>query len=134
MPGLLPRRWNRRSKPRILGGMEALTLQLVTWLSDRPRTYGEVMEAWTTTCPKMPVWEDAVTSGLVRVEGVGSMRQRLVNLTPRGRALLSDQTNTGPAPSHGVPSTESSTVNTTNPPSGRPLRSGKREEATASRG
>jgi hypothetical protein len=69
--------------------MDALTLQLITWLSERPRTYGEVMEAWTTTCPKMPIWEDAVSNGLVRIGGVGSMRARCVSLTPRGRALLS---------------------------------------------
>jgi hypothetical protein len=68
--------------------MDALTLQLVTWVSDRPRTYGEVMEAWTTTCPRMPVWEDAVSDGLVRVEGEGRMRERTVSVTPRGRALL----------------------------------------------
>jgi hypothetical protein len=68
--------------------MDALTLQLISWLADRPRTYGEVMEAWTTTCPKMPVWEDAVSGGLVRIAGTGSMRQRMVNLTPRGRAML----------------------------------------------
>jgi hypothetical protein len=71
--------------------MDALTLQLVTWLSDRPRTYGEVMEAWTTTCPKMPVWEDAVSDGLVRLEGAGRMRERSVSLTARGRALLNGQ-------------------------------------------
>jgi hypothetical protein len=69
-------------------GMDALTLQLVTWVSDRPRTYGEVMEAWTTTCPRMPIWEDAVSDGLVRVEGGGRMRERYVKLTSRGRALL----------------------------------------------
>jgi hypothetical protein len=68
--------------------MDALTLQLMTWVSDRPRTYGEVMEAWTTTCPKMPIWEDAVSGGLVCVQGGGSMRERAVRLTPRGRALL----------------------------------------------
>ena len=68
--------------------MDALTLQLIAWVSDRPRTYGEVMEAWTTTCPRMPIWEDAVSGGLVRVEGEGRMRERAVGLTPRGRALL----------------------------------------------
>jgi len=68
--------------------MGALTLQLVTWVSDRPRTYGEVMEASTTTCPRMPIWEDAVRDGLVRVEGEGRMRERAVTITPRGRALL----------------------------------------------
>jgi hypothetical protein len=69
-------------------GMNALTLQLIAWLSERPRTYGQVMEAWTTTCPRMPIWEDAVSDGLVRVEGEGRMRERTVGLTPRGRALL----------------------------------------------
>lgn len=69
-------------------GMDTLTLQLVTWVSDRPRTYGEVMEVWTTTCPRMPIWEDAVSDGLVRVEGQGRMRERHVAVTARGRALL----------------------------------------------
>jgi hypothetical protein len=114
--------------------MDALTLQLITWLADRPRTYGEVMEAWTTTCPKMPVWEDAVTNGLVRIEGTGSMRQRAVNVTPRGRALISDQAKTGPDPTHGVPSMSSATVRTAKPPSGRPSRSGARAEAMVSNG
>jgi hypothetical protein len=68
--------------------MDALTLQLIAWLSERPRTYGEVMEAWTTTCPRMPIWEDAVSGGLVRIESEGRMRERTVGLTPRGRALL----------------------------------------------
>jgi hypothetical protein len=71
--------------------MDALTLQLITWVSDRPRTYGEVMEAWTTSCPRMPIWEDAVSHGLVRVEGEGRMRERAVGLTARGRALLNGQ-------------------------------------------
>jgi hypothetical protein len=75
------------ARPHI-GGMDALTLQLVAWVSDRPRTYGEVMEVWTTTCPRMPIWEDAVSAGLVRVEGEGRMRERVVGLTPRGRKLL----------------------------------------------
>jgi hypothetical protein len=73
---------------RHIYGMDALTLQLVAWVSARPRTYGEVMDAWTTTCPRMPIWEDAVSEGLVRVEGEGRMRERAVALTARGRALL----------------------------------------------
>jgi hypothetical protein len=36
----------------------------------------------------MPIWEDAVSAGLVRVEGEGRMRERVVGLTPRGRKLL----------------------------------------------
>ncbi len=68
--------------------MDALTLQLLTWISDRPRSYGETMDAWHTTCPRMPVWEDAVSAGLICMAGAGTMRERSVSLTKRGLALL----------------------------------------------
>jgi hypothetical protein len=76
--------------------MDALSLQLLTWISDRPRTYGETIEAWHTTCPRMPVWEDAVSAGLVRIEGSGTMRERSVTLTARGRALLTGRSSPVP--------------------------------------
>ena len=47
----------------------ALTLQLLAWIAARPRTYGETMEAWRTTCPRLTIWEDAVSDGLVTVDG-----------------------------------------------------------------
>jgi len=71
--------------------MDALTLQLLTWIADRPRSYGETMDAWHTTCPRMPVWEDAVSAGLITIDGAGTMRQRAVCLTERGRVLLNGQ-------------------------------------------
>jgi len=66
----------------------ALTLQLLTWISTQPRTYGEAMDAWRTTCPRMPIWEDAISEGLVQVNGSGAMRERKVTLSSRGQALL----------------------------------------------
>jgi hypothetical protein len=66
----------------------ALTLQLLTWISAEPRTYADVMEAWRTTCPRMPIWEDAVSEGLVELNGSGSMRARRVTLSARGEAIL----------------------------------------------
>jgi hypothetical protein len=71
-----------------LRGMDALTLQLLTWIADRPRRYGETMDAWHTTCPRMPVWKDAISAGLIRIDGAGTMRERTVCLTARGRVLL----------------------------------------------
>jgi hypothetical protein len=68
--------------------MDALTRELLTWVSTRPRTYGETMEAWRTSCPRMPIWEDAVSDGLVQLQVGGSMRERKVSLTPHGRSLL----------------------------------------------
>lgn len=45
---------------------EPLILDLVAWVADRPRPYAEVMDAWRTSCPRLPVWEDAIDRGLVR--------------------------------------------------------------------
>lgn len=65
----------------------SLTLDLLAWISARPRTYEETMEAWKTSCPRLSIWDDAVSEGLVRVvrapgNGAG------VALTPAGSALL----------------------------------------------
>ena len=61
---------------------EAPILELLAWVSERPRTYDEAMEAWRSHCPRLAVWEDAVVAGLVRI-----VRDR-VTLTPLGRATL----------------------------------------------
>ena len=67
----------------------ALVLELLSWVAARPRSYGETMEAWRTSCPRMPVWEDATTNGLVTVvPAEGGMRDNAVRLTAEGRAFL----------------------------------------------
>jgi hypothetical protein len=71
-----------------------LTLQFLEWVSSRPRTYAEVMEAWRTTCPRHSVWEDATIDGLVRLDGEGET----VVLTPLGRATLEGASRAGTAP------------------------------------
>ncbi len=65
-----------------------LTLQLLKWVSETPRTYGEAMEAWRTSCPRLPIWEDAIRDGLIELAPRGSMRETKVSLTPDGKALL----------------------------------------------
>jgi D-3-phosphoglycerate dehydrogenase / 2-oxoglutarate reductase len=39
---------------------EALVRDLIRWVSTEPRPYVEVIEAWHTHCPRLPVWEDAL--------------------------------------------------------------------------
>ena len=69
--------------------LSPLTLELLTWISSRPRTYAEAMEAWRSNCPRQPVWDDALAEGLiVVVRGDGPARGAEVTLTARGRALL----------------------------------------------
>jgi len=65
----------------------ALTLQFLDYIADG-RTYGETMEAWRSTCPRMPIWEDAVRQGLVRIENGGAMNASRIVLTARGTAHL----------------------------------------------
>ena len=43
-----------------------IMIQFLQWLADRPRTREDVMEAWRSSCPRFPVWEDARADGLVR--------------------------------------------------------------------
>jgi predicted permease len=50
--------------------VEALILDLLEWLIVRDRTYEEVMDAWRTSCPRLPVWEDANDRGLITREEV----------------------------------------------------------------
>jgi hypothetical protein len=68
----------------------ALMIELLEWLAARPRTYSETMEAWRTSCPRMPVWEDAIGGRLVQVvhnQGV-DMNESSVKLTPLGWTIL----------------------------------------------
>jgi hypothetical protein len=67
--------------------IEPLIVDLVEWVAREPRSYGDVMDAWRTSCPRLTVWEDAVDRGLVRREmreGEGLM----VLATAEGHELL----------------------------------------------
>ena len=67
--------------------MEPETLELLNWVAERPRTYGETMAAWQTFYPHMPIWEDASRDGLVTLlAGDGESNAARVCLTPFGRA------------------------------------------------
>lgn len=66
--------------------VESLILDLVEWVERRERTYPETMDAWRTSCPRLPVWEDATDRGLVETtRGEG---RSLVRATQAGLALL----------------------------------------------
>ena len=47
------------------GTVDALVLDLLEWIGASPRPYDEVMEAWRTSCPRLPVWETANERGFV---------------------------------------------------------------------
>lgn len=66
--------------------VEALVLDLLEWLVKSERSYEEVMDAWRTSCPRLPVWEDANDRGLVTRQEVNG--RCVVRITSSGRALL----------------------------------------------
>jgi hypothetical protein len=66
--------------------VEALIVDLLEWVARRERSYAEVMDAWRTSCPKLPVWEDANDRGLVATEEFEG--RSIVRITASGLALL----------------------------------------------
>jgi DNA-binding PadR family transcriptional regulator len=69
--------------------VENLILDLLEWAGSKERTYQETMDAWRTSCPRLPVWEDANDRGLLEV---GSANGRsVVRLTTAGRAVLREK-------------------------------------------
>jgi hypothetical protein len=68
----------------------SLTRDFLEWVAARPRTYGEAMEVWRTSCPRFSIWEDALEAGYVQVERVpgAAMGGDLVVLTAAGEEVL----------------------------------------------
>ena len=70
--------------------IDALILDLPEWIGPRPRPYAETLEAWRTSCPRLPVWEGATDRGLItrhRAAGRGA----LVSVSAVGIELLHTQ-------------------------------------------
>ena len=67
--------------------VDALILDLLEWLGPSSRPYAEVIEAWRTSCPRLPVWEDANDRGFIarhRAPGSGAF----VSVSASGAAYL----------------------------------------------
>ncbi len=67
--------------------VDALVLDLLEWIGPVPRPYDEVLDAWRTSCPRLPVWEEANERGFVVREhrpGQGV----LISVSEAGRAHL----------------------------------------------
>jgi hypothetical protein len=45
--------------------VDNLILDLLEWIGPTPRRYSEVLDAWRTSCPRLPVWEDANERGFI---------------------------------------------------------------------
>ncbi len=45
--------------------VDSLILDLLKWIGPGARPYSETLEAWRTSCPRLPVWEDATDRGFI---------------------------------------------------------------------
>lgn len=63
-------------------GVDSLVLDLLEWLGPAPRPYAEVLEAWRTSCPRLPVWETATDRGFI------TRRRALVSVSAAGAEYL----------------------------------------------
>jgi hypothetical protein len=70
--------------------VESLMLDLLEWVANGERSYDEVMDAWRTSCPRFPVWEDANERRLVAKQHVNG--RIVVRVTSSGLALLDRRT------------------------------------------
>ena len=66
--------------------VESLILDLLEWVIKEERTYDEVIDVWRTSCPKLPVWEDANDRSLVSTEIVNG--RCIVKVTASGLVRL----------------------------------------------
>lgn len=66
--------------------LEPLILDLVVWCAVTPRAYSDVLDVWRTSCPRLMVWEEAVSRGLV--ETVGAPDRLIVRVTAEGQTYV----------------------------------------------
>ena len=70
------------------GTVDTLILDLLEWIGPGSRPYSEVIEAWRTSCPRLPVWEEANERGFIarrREPAIGE----LLSVSKAGSAFLS---------------------------------------------
>jgi hypothetical protein len=67
---------------------DALTRQLLDWIGQEPRTYIYTMEAWRTSCPRLTIWEIAMSSGLIQRVPGSTVQDAKVRVTETGQAYL----------------------------------------------
>jgi len=67
--------------------VDALVIDLLEWIGPGTKPYAEVIDAWRTSCPRLPVWEEANARGYIiheHLAGTGAF----VAVSPKGMAHL----------------------------------------------
>lgn len=75
--------------------VDSLVLDLLEWVGPDARPYDEVMEAWRTSCPRLPVWERANELGFVERTTAGA-GDRMIAVSAAGADHLRTQRSCAP--------------------------------------
>lgn len=67
--------------------VDALILDFLAWVAREARPYTEANETWRTSCPRLPVWEEAQDRGLV-TRALDPALGPVLRVTEKGAALL----------------------------------------------
>jgi hypothetical protein len=76
--------------------LDDLIISLLEWLESGPRPYAEVVSAWRTSCPRLPVWEEVTALGLVQRHHERG-QEPLVSLSEAGLVFLGEHRSQPPA-------------------------------------
>lgn len=76
-------RFARMAVAPMSDSVDVLILDLLEWLGSTSRPYVEVLETWRTSCPRLPVWEDANDRGFIERRHVKGKGQ-FVSVSPAG--------------------------------------------------
>ncbi len=79
--------------------VETLIVELLEWIGPDARPYAEVQETWRTSCPRLPVWEDAMAAGYLDARFEPG-RGWFVAVSPSGRAQLGSRRRAAEVPEH----------------------------------
>ena len=69
--------------------VEALILDLLEWIGPKARPYREVIEAWRTSCPRLPVWEEANERGFIE-HHYSQGSEAVVSVSTQGAKFLAE--------------------------------------------
>ncbi len=63
--------------------VDSLVLDLLEWIGPGSRPYRDVLDAWRTSCPHLPVWEEANDRGFV-IRHHEFAHCQLISVSPAG--------------------------------------------------
>jgi hypothetical protein len=70
--------------------LDALILDLLEWIGPKDRPYREVLEAWRTSCPRLPIWEEANDRGFIAYHHQHGSKA-VVYVSNQGATFLADR-------------------------------------------